>query len=398
MPITDNNLINNFLSRRIDNVLPNKEKFKKLLLSGKKLKIYQGFDPSSPNLHIGHLVGLIALKFFQKLGHEVIFLIGDFTGMIGDPTGKSETRTALTHKIVLKNAKTYQDQAGKILDFKSNNPVLIKFNYTWNSKLKFEDILKLSRHLTVKQLIERDMFQTRINENKEIYLNEFLYPLIQGYDSVAMEVDGEVGGSDQMFNMMVGRKLSKEILGKEKFVITTPLLADSHGKKIGKTEGNAINIANPPKQLYGQIMNLSDNAISPCLNLITLLPNEKVKQLENQIQTDPMKIKKRLAWEIVKMLNDKVSANNAQSHFEKTVQNNQVPEDIPEFEINNPISIIDIVTQKNLVPSKSQTRRLVEQNAVKLNGKTISNPYLQISKKNSGETLQIGKRLFIKIK
>jgi tyrosyl-tRNA synthetase len=391
--------INQLLTRRVEKVYPSEEKLEKVLRSGKKICLYQGFDPSKPNLHIGHLVGLLTLKKFQELGHKVIFLIGDFTGMIGDPTGKSETRKALTHEQVLKNGETYKKQAGIVLDFKGDNPVKLKYNSKWNSKLKFEEILKLAQHFTVQQLIERDMFQRRLNKQKEIYLSEFMYPLIQGYDSVAMEVDLEVGGSDQMFNMMAGRKLVKELLGKEKFVVTTKLLADSNGKKIGKTSGNAINITNPPDKLFGQIMSLPDSAIQPCFRLITELPLEEIESLKQKQTNKPMQVKKRLAFEVVNLLYNQEQAKQAQQAFEKVFQKEEKPENIPTFSLdnlsNNPIDLAELLVETELVKSKSQAKRLISQGAVKLNNQTIEER--KEYKVKQQDILRVGKRRWVKI-
>ena len=403
MPVTDEKTIQDFIDRRVDTVIPGKPQLKKLLTSGKKIRLYQGFDPSSPNLHIGHLVGVLTLKALQELGHEVIFLIGDFTASIGDPTGKSQARNVITFEQVTENAKTYKKQAGLLLDFEGDNAVQIKRNSEWNQPLKFADIIQLSQHFTVQQMIERDMFQDRLNANKEIYLNEFLYPLVQGFDSVAMEVDLEVGGSDQLFNMMAGRKLVKEKLNKEKFVVTTPLLADSSGKKIGKTEGNAINIINPPEEFFGQIMSLPDDAIMPCFKLITLIPTEELPKLEKQVQTNPMEAKKRLAQELLTMLHGAHAAQKGIDHFEKTIQGNALPQDIPTIaarelvsDQQNSISLLTLLTTTNLTSTNSQARRLIQQNAVSINGQKITDPNSEIAIK-PGMIVKAGKRKYIKI-
>ena len=256
--------IENLLTRGVDKIYPAKEALEKVLRSsGKKLKLYQGFDPTGAKLHIGHAVAIRKLRQFQDLGHEVIFLIGDFTALIGDPSGKAQGRPLLTKQQVLDNAKDYQQQVAKILRFDGNNPVKILFNSDWLSKLKLEDILKLSTHFTVQQMIERDMFQVRLKNKNLIGLQEFLYPLMVGFDSVAMKVDLEMGGSDQTFNMLAGRKLVEQILHKEKFVMTVPLLTDSKGVKIGKTEGNAIGLSDHPNEFFAKIMSLGDDAILP---------------------------------------------------------------------------------------------------------------------------------------
>lgn len=393
--------IDQLLSRRVEKIYPSSEALAKVLHSGKKIKLYQGFDPSTPNLHLGHLVGLLTLKEFQQLGHQVIFLIGDFTGMIGDPSGKIKTRKGLTKKQVLANAKTYQEQASMVLNFSNKNPVKLKFNSQWNSKLSLAEVLKLASHFTVQQLIERDMFQQRIKKGEEVYFHEFMYPLIQGYDSVAMEIDLEIGGSDQMFNMLAGRKLVKDILGKEKFVLTTKLLTDSQGNKIGKTEGNAINIANPAEVLFGQIMNLSDDCILPCFELATQVPMNKVGEIKKALKAgqNPMKYKKELAQEIVTMLQGKKAAKIASLHFERVFQKRQLPKKIPTFSLKklskNPINVVDLLVEAKLAPSKSEAKRLIKQKAVEINGKRISE-YEDI-KILGKEVIKVGKRRMVKI-
>jgi tyrosyl-tRNA synthetase len=408
--VTDPTKIEDLLTRRVDKIYPNKESLKKVLLSGKKLRLYQGFDPSTPNLHIGHLVGLLKLKEFQKMGHEVIFLIGDFTGMIGDPTGKDKTRKVLTQKQVIENAQTYKDQLKKILKIDGENPVKILFNSRWNSVLKFADILRLCGQFTIQQLLERDMFQKRLKEGKDISLAEFLYPVMQAYDCVAMDVDLEMGGSDQMFNMLVGRHLMHKLKGKEKFVLTTKLL-EVGGKKMGKTEGNALNIANPPEQFFGQIMSLADDAILPCFKLVTQLPLEQIKTIEKALRLNqsPMKYKKMLAFELTKMLNGGQAAQKAQQEFEKVHQGGGVPQEIPTFQLQNltpnPINIIDLLTETNLVTSRSEAKRLIEQGAVEINNKTIK-PYFAKATQGkqlnnltikSGDIIKVGKRRWVKI-
>lgn len=389
--------INEFLNRRIDNVYPSKKELEKLLRSGKKLRIYQGFDPSKPNLHIGHLVGLLTLREFQKLGHEVIFLIGDFTGMVGDPTGKLEARKILSPAQVKENAKTYQDQAGLVLPFKGENPVKLKFNSQWNSKLDLEQVLRLASHLTVRQLIERDMFDQRIKDKKEIFLNEFLYPLIQGYDSVAMEVDLEVGGSDQLFNMLIGRKLVKEMLGKEKLVATTKLLVDSSGRKIGKTEGNAINLVNPANEFFGQIMNLGDDSISSCLKLITDLSLAEIEKLEREFKNQPMELKKILACEILKLLRGEKAARNARAEFERVFQKKEMPTETDVFFTKNSRwQLLNFLVKSKLCPSRSEGKRIIRQGGVEVDGKTASeiDQWFETEKET---IIKLGKKKWLKV-
>lgn len=383
--------IEKLLTRRVDKIYPSKEVLEKVLRSGKKLRLYQGFDPSSPVLHIGHLCGLKKLADFQKAGHEVIFLIGDFTGMIGDPSGKANSRQILTHEQVMANAKEYQKQAGRVLKFDGPNPVKIKFNSEWNSKLSIEEFLHLAANVTALNMWERDMFQERLKNKQDIWFHEMMYPLIQGYDSVAMDVDLEVGGSDQMFNMMVGRELMKKIKNKEKFVLTTPLLTDAKGTKIGKTEGNAIAIADPAEKLFTNIMSLPDEVVIPAMELITDMDLDQVSNIKNQkSKTNPMELKKLLAFTVVAELNDEAAALQAQKEFERVVQKGEAPTDISVIKLPadwEKMDLPDLLFACNLVKSKSEGKRLIEQKAVDVEGNTIK----------PGVILKIGKRIIIKL-
>ena len=312
--------VEELLSRGVEKIYPSTEELKAVLLSGKKLKLYQGFDPTGDKLHIGHLVGLRKLSDWQKLGHHVIFLIGDFTGIIGDPSGKTEARKMLSKEVVLENAKKYKEQAGKILNFGGENPVEIKYNSEWLGKMSGLEFIQAAASLSVQQVIKRDLFQERAKSGQDLYMNEFLYPVMQAYDSVAMDVDLEVGGTDQMFNMLMGRKLARHVLEKEKFVMTTPLLTDSNGKKIGKTEGNAIALTDEPGELFGKVMSLPDEVITKCFKCLTRIPMEKVLEIENAIKNgeNPMIYKKELAFQIVSDLNSEQDAQEAKKNFEET--------------------------------------------------------------------------------
>jgi len=386
----------NLLTRRVENILPSADKLTKLM-NERKIRLYQGFDPSAPNLHIGHVVGLLQLRAFQDAGHEVIFLIGDFTGMIGDPTDKSATRPVLTHKQVLENAKTYKEQAGKFLRFDGDNPAKIMFNHDWNNKLNFAQVLELASNITVQQLLERDMFQDRIANEKPIHVHEFLYPLIQGYDSVAMEVDLEVGGNDQMFNMMIGRTLLRSLKNKEKFVLTTKLLTDSTGNKIGKTTGNAINLFGDPNDLYGGIMSTPDDTIENMLTLATDLPQDEINKLISKIAKNPMTIKKRLAWELTRMCHNQKIANSAQDHFQSTIQNKQTPTNITKIEVTTDSqSILSLLKSLSLDVSSAQLKRTIEQGGVELDGNKILDLNQEITIKG-GEIIKFGKRQFRKL-
>lgn len=394
--------IEELLTRGVDRIYPSKEELEKVLRSGKKLRLYQGFDPSGIQLHIGHMTGLMKLRQFQKLGHNVIFLIGDGTGQAGDPSGKTRTREKfLTQKELRNNAKDYVIQSAKILDFSGDNPVEILYNGDWLNKLSLVDILNLSGHFTLQQLEERDLYVERKRKNIDINFREFLYPLLQGYDSVAMKVDLELGGSDQTFNMLAGRKLVREILGKEKFVMTTPLLTDSQGIKIGKTEGNVIALTAPPNDLYGMIMNLPDNVIVRCFELITDIPMEQIKEIENSLKqgANPMIYKKRLSFTLVKMLNDEEIAKKAQEYFENTFQKKSLPQDIPQVSMSGKksVNLVELLVATKLVSSKSQAKRLILEKAVEIDGQTIIDPKTDV-KITDGMIVRVGKHRFIKIR
>lgn len=392
--------IDELLTRGVDKIYPSKEALEKILRSGKKLRLYQGFDPSGPLLHIGHLVGLIKLRQFQQAGHHVIFLIGDFTGMIGDPTGKSESRKPMTREQVLLNAKDYKKQTEKILNYSQTNPVEIKFNYDWLAKITAPEFVRLSSYVTYQQIIERDMFQDRKKKGLDINMTEFMYPLLQGYDSVAMDVDLEIGGTDQMFNMMVGRNLMRKIKNKEKFVMTTPLLTDSSGKKIGKTEGNVIALTSPPTDFYGMVMSLPDDVIDKSFEYITNLPMEEVERIRKDIKSgkNPMPYKKLLAYTLTEMLNSENEANKAQEYFVKTFQKKEMSADIPTIKLNSTknTTIIDLLTDFKLANSRSEAKRLIIEGAVELDGDKITEPQQEIKIKN-GMIVKVGKHRFLKI-
>jgi len=334
---------------------------------GEKMTIYLGIDPTGPTLHLGHVIPLKILSRFQKAGHKVIMLLGDFTAMIGDPTDKSSARVALTHKQVLLNLKNYKKQASRILDFSGKNKAEVKFNSKWLGKMKFEDVLKLASTTTVQQMLERDMFEKRIEEGKPIFIHEFLYPLMQGYDSVAMDVDGEIGGNDQTFNMLAGRDLMKTLKNKEKFVITVKLLEDNTGKKMGKTEGNMIAISDSPNEMFGKVMSWNDSLIIPGFELCTDVHMETVASIEADIvrkALNPHNAKIRLARKIITTFYSEKEANAEQENFISTFSKKEIPDDVPEYDAGPDSNLIDIFTENKVVSSKGDFRRLVEEGAI----------------------------------
>ena len=399
--------IDKFFDVKIDSILPSKEEFRKLLESGKRLTFYMGADVTAPRLHIGHTIPFLKMSHLQKMGHKIIFLIGDFTGRIGDPTDKSAARTKLTDQEVEANTQAFIQQIKTIFDFNNKeNPPEIKFNSTWNSNLSFKDIIELASNFTVQQMIERDMFQKRLKDNKPIYLHEFLYPLIQGYDSVAMEVDGEFGGSDQTFNMLAGRTLVKNILKKEKFIITMKLLLSADGvNKMSKSIGNCIFITDSNHEKFGKIMSLPDNLLIHYYELLTDLNSEALDILKTRITTEPMLVKKELAYKVVEMFDGEDKAIEAKVNFEKTVQNKEIPTEIPTFERKNiqnqlnpegKIQLKDFITAIGLTSSNSESKRLIAENAVEIDQQKKTDPNELINPEEVS-LIKVGKRNWKKL-
>lgn len=394
--------IDEILSRGVENILSNKEALKKLLLSDKKLRIYCGFDPSAPALHIGNAIALNKLSQFQELGHKIIFLIGDFTGMIGDPTDKKATRKKMTRKEVLKNAKDYTKQASIFLNFGGKNPAEVRYNSEWNDKLTFSDLIELSSNFTVQQMIQRDMFQERIKNEKPIHLHEFLYPLAQAYDSVFLDIDLEVGGNDQMFNMMCGRDLMRNLKNKEKFVLMMKLIADDAGKKMGKSEGNVVFLNEKPNDMFGKIMTWPDGAIGVAFELCTKVPTEKVLEIKEKLgnkKNNPRDFKLELAYEITKIVHGEKEAKEAKNYFVSTFSKREMPEKINELKVEGEkIAVTEFLVLAGLATSKSDARRKIEQGGVELNGKKIIDWQLMLDKKDNNSVLKVGKFGFVKIK
>ncbi|KKR35383.1 MAG: Tyrosyl-tRNA synthetase [Candidatus Magasanikbacteria bacterium GW2011_GWA2_40_10] len=385
--------IEELLSRGVENIYPKKEFLEARLKSGKQLTLYTGYDPTAPTLHIGHGITMLKLRQFQDLGHKVIMLIGDFTGMIGDPTDKTSARQKLTRKQVLENCKNYQKQAASILNFKGSNKVDIKYNSKWLAKMNMEKMLDLSSNITVDQLLQRDMFEKRRVEGKPIFLHEFLYPLMQGYDSVAMDVDGEIGGNDQTFNMLVGRDLQKIYNSKEKFVLTTKLLVDAGGKKMGKTEGNMVAFSDTPEDMFGKVMSWTDGMIANGFELCTTLSMTDINKMQAEIQ-NPRDQKLKLAYEVVKTFLGEKFAQKAQENFIKTFSKKETPDEIAELK-PSAMDILTVLVESKICTSKSESRRVVEQGGVKINDKKVESIDAQVK---SGDIVQKGSRFFVKIK
>lgn len=393
----DESLVKAFLERAVENVYPDLGVVEKALCSGKKLRIYTGIDPTGPTLHLGHLIWLRKLAELQKMGHEIILLIGDFTAMIGDPTDKGATRVRLTRKQVLANCKQYKKQASKFISFAGKNPAKLMFNSKWLAKMSFTDVVELSSHFTVQQMSERDMFDKRLKEGKPVYLHEFLYPLMQGYDSVAMDVDMEIGGNDQTFNMLAGRTLLREMKGKEKFVITMQLLTDTSGKKMGKSEGNMLTFEDTPEDMYGKVMSWTDGMILPAFRLCTDVELGEIERIEDLMEKggNPVEFKHELARKVVEVFYGEKIGWSAREHFNAVHKNKEIPDDMPEIAFKSGMTLIDALVEGQLVTSKGDARRQIEQGGVKINGEVVKDGNVVVA---SGQVIQKGKRHFVKIR
>lgn len=371
------------------------------LKSGKPLKIKAGFDPTAPDLHLGHTVLINKLRQFQDLGHEVIFLIGDFTGMIGDPSGKNTTRPTLTREDVDKNARTYAEQIFKILDREKTK---ISFNSEWLGKFSAVDLIRLAATHTVARMLERDDFQKRYSGNQPIAIHEFLYPLLQAYDSVALKADVELGGTDQKFNLLLGRELQKHMGQDPQVVITLPLLEGLDGiQKMSKSLGNYIGITDEPKEMFGKIMSISDELMWRYFELLSLDKSsddiEKMQQAAKSGEANPRHFKVELALEIVERFHDKSAAQSALADFEKRFKQGEIPDDLAEITLHidkDTLPISNLLKDAGLVASTSEARRLIKEGAVKINGAKISDETLEI-KAQSNEIYQVGKRKFARV-
>jgi len=377
------------------------EKLRQSIASGVPLKIKAGFDPTAPDLHLGHTVLIQKLKQFQDLGHEVYFLIGDFTGMIGDPTGKNETRKSLSLEEVLLNAETYKAQAFKILDPQKTRVV---FNSAWMGRMSAADLVGLAARYTVARMLERDDFHKRFTGHQPIAIHEFLYPLVQGYDSVALEADVELGGTDQKFNLLVGRELQKQEGQKPQCVLTMPLLEGLDGiNKMSKSLGNYIGITETPKEIYGKVMSISDELMVRYYELLSDADLDTLRGIRDGVAGEPdgahpMESKKALARELVARFHDQAGALRAEEEFIQQFKQKEVPEDIPlvNLRIDGPVWICRLLTEAGLVSSNGEARRLIKQGAVRLGGEKVADADQEISP--VGEVvLQAGKRRFARV-
>ncbi len=378
-----------------------RQKIAESLKNNKPLKIKAGFDPTAPDLHLGHTVLIQKLKQFQDLGHSVYFLIGDFTGMIGDPTGKSETRKALSHKEIEKNSETYKNQIFKILDKDKTNVV---YNSQWCSKLSAGDLIKLAASMTVARMLERDDFAKRFSSNRPISIHEFLYPLIQGYDSVALQADVELGGTDQKFNLLVGRELQKREGQRPQSVLMMPILEGLDGvNKMSKSLGNYIGITEKPNDMYGKVMSISDELMWRYYELLSDRDMDEIMKLKKDVENGdihPKKVKEMLAFEITKRFYDVETAQKAEKYFEEMFKNRDIPEELTEFEYkaqDKDVWICRLLKETGLIKSTSEARRMIKSNAVSVDSEKIKDESYMLSK-GFDYIVKVGKKKIARIK
>ncbi|MBI1999192.1 MAG: tyrosine--tRNA ligase [Parcubacteria group bacterium] len=395
----DERLIDETVTRSVAGILPSQDAFKALLMSGKRLRVYIGADPTGSKLHLGHATNFILLEKLRRLGHEIVILFGDFTARIGDPTDKEAARRRLSPEEILKNIETWEAQISKVLSFTdAKNPARIAHNSSWLAELTLADLIDLASHFTVQQMLERDMFERRLRDKKPIYVHEFFYPLMQGYDSVALDVDAEVGGTDQMFNMIVGRDLQRIYHEKEKFVITTKLLEDPRtGKKLmSKSEGPFIALDDSPNDMFGKTMALPDEVILDVFTHSTERPLADIEALRADMRAgaNPRDAKLELAFEIVKTYHNEASAKSAREHFSAAFQRKETPESIPTVAIPRGMSLEDAIMEHKLAASKSALRRLLKDGAVRniRTGEKITDAKHPVTE---SITLKIGKRALV---
>ncbi|RJP72664.1 MAG: tyrosine--tRNA ligase [Candidatus Abyssobacteria bacterium SURF_17] len=394
------------LKRGVAEIIAEEELLRKLRRSqetGKPLKVKAGFDPTAPDLHVGSAVVIRKMRHFQDLGHEVIFLIGDFTGMIGDPSGKTETRRQLSREEVLLNAKTYEEQIYKILNPEKTR---IVFNSQWCSRMTFEDVIGLASRYTVARLLERDDFAKRMAANQPISVLELLYPLVQGYDSVALEADVELGGTDQKFNLLVGRVIQREYGLEPQVVLTMPLLEGIDGtQKMSKSLGNHIGINEPPDEIYGKTMSVADELMWKYFALATEVPETEIDTMRKRVESGtmhPKEAKQRLAREIVTLYHGESKALSAEENFEKVFARKELPDETPILKVkqtdltNGKIWVVKLLVLAGFAKSNAEARRLIEQGGVRINQQDVALQNGDIAVKD-GDVLQAGKRRFVQI-
>ena len=391
------------IRRGVEEILPEDAlagKLQRSRASGKPLVVKLGCDPSRPDLHLGHSVVLRKLRQFQDLGHQAVLIVGDFTGMIGDPSGRSKTRPALTLDETRENGRTYFEQASRILDPERTQ---MRFNSDWLSPMTFEDVIKLAGRYTVARMLERDEFEKRYRAGEPISVHEFLYPLAQAQDSVAIESDIELGGTDQKFNLLVGRAIQQSVGQDAQVCITLPILEGTDGiEKMSKSLDNYVGISEPPEEMYGKLLSIPDRLIYRYFELVTDVPTAELEQLRVRVEEDPRNTKHELAWSVVRMYHGEQAADDARAHFERTIVRREIPDEMPTHEAvpenGSVIGLLTLLSQANLAASNSEARRLVQQGAVSIDGERVGDPAVEIDLAVSCPfVVKVGKRRFARI-
>ncbi|PIP27804.1 MAG: tyrosine--tRNA ligase [Candidatus Moranbacteria bacterium CG23_combo_of_CG06-09_8_20_14_all_35_22] len=395
--ITDEKLIDELLERGTEEVIV-KDHLKKRMMAGEKLRIKLGIDPTGSVLHLGHAVVLKKLKQFQDLGHQVIFLIGDFTAKIGDPTGRASARKPLTEEDIKKNMESYQKQAGIMLDMEK---VEVRYNSEWLAKLSFKDLIILTSKITYAQMAQRADFKERIKNDIDLSMQEFMYPAMQGYDSVVLKADVELGGTDQKFNLLMGRQLQKRYDQKPQDVLTCPLLEGLGGTdKMSKSLNNFISLTEEAESMFGKVMSLTDELIVRYFELCTEISLEEIKKIKKDLENskvNPRDVKIKLAFEITKIYHGEKKANEAKEYFEKVISRKEMPDEVKEEKVNEGERLIDFIVKIKLAQSNADAKRKIEQGGVSLDGEIIKDIQTKISKAMEGKILKVGKREFRKI-
>jgi tyrosyl-tRNA synthetase len=392
----DARMVERVLTRNVVEILPDKEGLKKLMMK-KRIRLYLGVDPTGTRLHLGHTVALRKLQEFADLGHESILVVGTGTVLAGDPSARDKARPRITQKEIEKNIETWKAQAGKVLDF---SRVKIKYNGDWLLKLTLRNVIEIASNISAVKLLQRDMFQKRLKAGSTVWTHEILYPLLQGYDSVAMDVDLEIGGTDQVFNMLIGRELQEKMRKREKFVLTLPMILGIDGKAMSKSSGNCVWLDDSADQMFGKIMSIPDELILPYLEVLTNVSPRDLQGYKKELQSrsvNPVELKKQLAFEIVKIYHSKNAAEKARDEFKRVFKEKKAPLSMPETKIKeSKVPLVDLLVETKLASSKSEAKRQILQGAVKIDGE-IKKDWKEVILPRKGMVLQSGKRRFAKI-
>ena len=386
-------LMETLLTRGVSEII-HKDELKKKLAEGKPLRIKLGIDPTSPNVHLGRTIPLLKLRDFQNLGHHVIFLIGDFTGVIGDTSDKNAERPMLKEEDIHKNLEHYLEQVGKVLDI---DKVEIVRNSHWLAQLSYLEVCKQADAFSINDFISRELIANRLKSGSRVSMRELMYPLMQGYDSVALNADVELGGTDQRFNLLAGRTLQKLYGQTEQQIVMCPIINGLDGRKMSSSWGNTINLLDDPNTMYGKIMSMQDDLVIEYFTLLTRVPMEQINNILDSLENNslhPMDAKKELAHAIVRMYHDEAEADKAAAYFKKTIQDKEIPTEVPEFKLKDNADIVNVLVESNMVKSKSEARRVLDEKGIKINGVTIEDPATLL---NTGDVVQKGKFNFVKI-